>query len=236
MQCNGKPRSLTKVITNTDFGLADVSLEGGVLARVLYTYAYSTCMWFFTRFYVRSPQLEPESLTTSLWLLSVHTHLWSWSQKTPSTARIWRVFLLLCGIAWGFPHCHSRPWETFHPRNSQTSFPPEHQGHLEHWSRTGNQIKSRLSEVKWVKSLCKEYQNNMALFTWPVPLILTVGVVLTMAEMTRTTLTGFPLPEGGTSLLSSTNRQASRIPSSNCERETISFGAMVLNSQILVQK
>jgi len=42
-----------------------------------------------------------------------------------------------------------------------------------------------------------------------------------MAEMTRTTLIGFPRPEGGTSLLSNTNRQASRIPSSNCERETI---------------
>lgn len=136
-------------------GLADVSLEGGVLVRALDTYAYSAYMWFFTVkvFYVRS--WNPESLTTRMWLLSPHTHthtyLWSWLQRTPSTARIWRVLLLLCGIAWGFLHCRSRPWDTFHPRNSQTSFPPERQGHPEHWSRKGS-FKGLLGQA----GLCKE--------------------------------------------------------------------------------
>ncbi len=177
----------------------------------------------------------------------LHTHLWSWPQKTPSTGRIWQAFLLLCGIAWGFQHFHSRPWETSHPHNSQTSFPPERHGHPGNWSRTDNQIHSlRVSEVTAGKSLCKEYQYNLALFTGSVPAVLLDVAALTMAEMTRTTLTGSPLPEGGTSLLSSTNRQASRIPSSNWmrERETTRWNLKskhgpklaLLNKKILVAK
>lgn len=42
---------------------------------------------------------------------------------------------------------------------------------------------------------------------------------LTMAEMTRTTLTGSPHPDGGVPLFSRTKRHTARIPSPNCNRE-----------------